>query len=316
MKGFRKTLGISCLLAAMPTFCFADDRPSLGFDQAIGQAITSKAKGSHDPFKVFGFRQRLPEACLRAEIAPAIEGWARKEAEYQQTIETASLFFKIQDLENGVLAAGEKVAAAFGDWQRLKTRTSTSSDKVSNVELIQAESTYLNALAYRENLRVHLRREYHLLAGLIGEPGALSVELDSEIRAFEAFSAVPNRTARGKEIALSILGEWWAAAPKKLSAIRPICSERISQAIKLEKSESLRQDDISQMQILFLSRYAIPAAEIELRLAEVRLDQARNNEPGAPRLGKAMTDSLLAAGAVRAGQNQLHLEQLRLMHKP
>ena len=155
-----------------------------------------------------------------------------------------------------------------------------------------------------------------MLAGLTGEPGAISVEPVSEIRVIETSSAVHNRTASGKEIALSILGEWWAAAPKKLSAISPICSERISQAIKLEKSESLRQDDISQMQILFLSRYAIPAAEIELRLAEVRLDQSRSNEPGAPRLGKAMTDSLLAAVAVRATQNQLHLEQLRLMRKP
>lgn len=313
MKRVRKTLSISCLLAAIPNICSADGRPSLGFDQAISLAITSNAKVSHDPFNVFGFRQRLPDACLRTEIAPAIEEGARKEFEYQQTIETASLFFKIQGLENSVLAAGEKVAATYGEWQRLKARATASSETISNVELIQAESTYLNALAYRENLRVHLRREYSLLAGLIGEQDSISVELVSDLPVFEVSTAVTKPTPRRKEIALTLLGEWWASAPKKFAALRSICSEKISLAIKQEKSESQRLDDISQLQISYLSRYAIPAAEIDLRLAEVRLDQARSNEPGAPPLGKAMTDSLLAAGAVRAAQNQLHLEQLRLM---
>lgn len=316
MKGFCKTLSISCLIAAIPSFCSADDRPSLGFDQAISQAITFNAKVCHDPFEVLGFRQRLPEACLREEIAPVIEDVARKEFEYQKTIETAFLFFKIQDLENSMLAAGEKIAATYGDWQQMKARSTASSETVSNVDLLQAESSYLNALAYRENLRVHLRREYHLLAGLIGEQDTVSVELVSDFRVSEASFAVPKQTARGKEVALSSLGEWWSSVSKKFSNIRSICSRKISHAINVEKSESQRLDDISQMQISFLIRYAVPAAEIDLRLAEARLDQARSNEPGAPRLGKAMTDSLLASGALHAAQNQLHLEQLRLMRRP
>lgn len=305
MTSFYRQIGVACLLSALHLPCLAEEKPTLNLEQAIGKALSIKSKA--DPFTIFDLRKRLPEACLRPEIETVVRELARTELEHQRTIEVASLFFRIQAMENRLLAAGETVAATFVDWQRLKSKPE------AGPESQQAETSYLRALASREDLRVSLRREYHLLASAIGEPGALSVELVADERNGNGISSSENKQPpRAKQIALEILSNWWQRAAKTLFAASQTCTKAIAQVSAEEKTASDRQDDLARTQIDFLRRYAIPAAESELQLAELRLDQARGKEPGAPRLGQAMTDSLLAVGALQATQNKLYLEQLRL----
>jgi hypothetical protein len=61
-----------------------------------------------------------------------------------------------------------------------------------------------------------------------------------------------------------------------------------------------------------LVKYELPAAEAGLRFAEMNLDQARANVPEAPKLGVAMTNSLLALNRLQATRHAIYLEKLQL----
>jgi len=301
-----------CLLAALQTGASAADSPLLQLDQAIKEAITTTARSGTDPFATLGLRELLPASCLHPALIPVIQEAARSELEHRQTIEVAARFFSIQEQEYRLLALGEMVAATYGHWQKLKAGSDAIADKQATVTTMQAESTYRNTLASREDLRIQLRQEYHLLARSIGVSETFSVDLEPQPDlASTALDDDTKQAPRARQTALSLMDQWWHDTSRNRSSLRSLCRERISDAINAEVSEGHRQDDIARMQIVYLERYAIPAAERQLELASLHLDQARENEPGALRLGQAMTDSLVALGALRAAQNKLHLEHLR-----
>lgn len=313
MNPVHAKLSVFYLLVLMQAGLNAEETTPLTLDEAIQSAHQRKTHTDGDPFSILGFHDRLPAECLRADIVPLLKTAARSEQEQQTAIEVASRFFKIQDMENRLLARGEMVASTYGDWQRLLTKNEAKPDEHRTEQTMRAESIYLKALAAREELRMHLHQEYHFLANSIGDPARRPVE-----RGTAAFSNAKHAAAQNKpqrratQIALSALGKWWQNAPRKLSSLQPLCADRIKQVGHEDAIENDRQDDLLRSRISFLQRYAIPALESELELAEFQLDQARSNKPGAPRLGHAMTDSLLAGSAVQAMQNQLRLEQLRL----
>lgn len=313
MNPVHAKLGIFYLLVLMQAGLNAEETTPLTLDEAIQSAHQRKTHTDGDPFSILGFHDRLPAECLRADIAPLLQAEARSVQAQEKTIEVASRFFRIQEMENRLLARGEVVASTYGDWRRLLTKDEAKPGQHGAEQAMRAESIYLKALAAREELRMQLQQEYHLLANAIGNRATRAVERGAETFSGVRHAAEQNKPQRrAKQIALSALGKWWQNAPGKLSSLQSPCVDRIKRVSHEEAIENDRQDELSRNRIAFLLSYAIPALEKELELAEFRLDQARNNEPGAPRLGQAMTDSLLAAGAVQAMRNQLHLEQLHL----
>ncbi len=287
----------------------AEDKPLLTLAQAVERAAARQ--GHVDPFELLGLRQRLPGACQPPALGPVLAGPARAEQQARLNTGIFSLFLDIQDLENRLLAAGEQVAASYLDWQRNAARP-VGADGLPAQEALRGESVYLQTLEQRESLRLQLREKLHQLGGMLGESGSLAVTLDSTL---PEGVAVPPDLERlpdtPRQAALGLMRTWWQDRDRPAGRVRSLCLRQIRQLQAEVDAQVRMEDDLTRARTAFLQRYRIPAARAHLRLAEAELDLARSGAPGAPRLGDAMTRSLLAAGALRFSEGLLALDAIR-----
>lgn len=311
MKALRLLMGSFCALfswvamgqdhgSGMPLaeiMAFAAPTEKAIASSPLARAVAALAG---EPFRVEG----LPKHCREAVVAVAKP--PRNQARPATPLPSALLdaFAAVVDADDQEAIANEWVAISYG---RFKQFSPSSSETA--LERTEAEAEYRRHLAERQVLRLGQRETRERLADLIGRPVSEVAAIDgSSLDDLPVPDDFPPLDALESQ-----LSRYASSALEDLRRI-PACKSQAERILAMARREVVREHEASYSRWHYEKTYLLPEAEVRLRLAELRLVQARDAHTDGQRPSQLAIRSTELADAqrkVRAVKAALQSRYLR-----